>query len=39
MPELRAETTAMIVLAFSLRAGRRIDLDGPLLPQPIPMAA
>jgi dihydroorotase len=24
---------------FSLRAGQRIDVDGPLLPQPIPMAA
>jgi hypothetical protein len=24
---------------FSLRAGRRVDVDSPLLPQPIPIAA
>jgi dihydroorotase len=50
MPELRAdqlsdnsgeivEATEMIVPTFSLRAGQRIDVDSPLLPQPIPMAA
>ena len=33
------EATEMIVPAFSLRAGQRIDVDSPLLPQPIPMAA